>query len=154
MEEVVGLVTNAVVLRLRIGDTDPVAVSRQAREVCVDAFENQELPYEEVLAELHDRHPKAGAVFEAMLVVQEEIAPVAPDDGLVFAPYESERDVLGTQVVASASGFVLEVLPSGDELLFNLHYKPANTSKEVAAELLAAITTAVRATATALLEVP
>jgi hypothetical protein len=154
MDEVVGLLANTIVLRMWLGDTDPVAVSRQAREVCIDAFENQELPFEEVLAELHDRHPDAGPVFEAMLVGQDEIATITPDDGLVFAPYEPDRNVLGAQVVATESGFVLGVVPIRGELLFELRYKPATTSKELAAELLDAITTAVRATATALLEAP
>ncbi|WP_413754050.1 amino acid adenylation domain-containing protein [Streptomyces sp. R-74717] len=152
LDEVVGLVANTVVLRMRLGDTGPVAVSRQAREVCVAAFENQELPFEDVLAEIRDRHPDAGPVFEAMLVAQEETATVTPDEGLVFAPYQSERDVLGARVVATASDFVLGIAPVGGELLFELRYKPATTSKELAAELLAAITTAVRTTATALLE--
>jgi hypothetical protein len=93
-------------------------------------------------------------VFEAMLVAQEETATVVPDDGLVFAPYESERNVLGARVVATASDFVVGVAPVGGELLLELRYKPATTSKELATELLAAITTAVRATATALLEAP
>ncbi|MCX4762813.1 amino acid adenylation domain-containing protein [Streptomyces sp. NBC_01275] len=154
LEEVVGLVANTVVLRMRLGDADPVAISRQAREVCVAAFENQELPFEDVLSEIRDRHPDAGPVFEAMLVAQEETATVAPDDGLVFAPYRSARDVLGAQVVATASDFVLGVAPTGGELLFELRYKPATTPKELAAELLAAITTAVRTTAAALLEAP
>jgi hypothetical protein len=136
---------------MRLRDTDPVAVSRQAREACIDAFDNQQLPFEEVLAELHDRYPNAGPVFEAMLVGQNEIAPVTPDDGLVFAPYESVGNVLGAQVVAPACDFVLGAVPIGGELQFELRYKPAITSKELAAELLDAITTAVRTTAKALL---
>ena len=150
MAEVVGLVTNAVVLRMRLTGKDPVAIGTQARDVCADAFEHQQLPYEEVLAELNDRHPKAGPVFEAMLVAEKEIDAVTPDDGLVFAPYESDRNVLGGQVAANGSGFVLDVLPIGDESLCTLRFKPATTSKELAAELLAAILDAVRATATAL----
>jgi non-ribosomal peptide synthetase component F len=153
LEEVVGLVANTVVLRLRPG-TDPVEVSRQAREVCVAAFENQELPFEDVLTVLRERHPASGPVFEAMLVAQEETATVAPGDDLVFAPYQSERDVLGAQIVATASDFIVGVAPVDGELLFELRYKPATTSKEFAAELLAAITTAVLTTATALLEAP
>ncbi|GGN93885.1 hypothetical protein GCM10011579_092820 [Streptomyces albiflavescens] len=152
LDEVVGLVANTVVLRMRLGDTDPVAISRQAREVCVAAIENQELPFEDVLAEIGDRHPDAGPVFEAMLVAQEETATVTADDGLVFAPYRSEHDVLGAQVVATACDFVLGVAPTGGELLFELRHKPATTSKELATELLTAITTAVRTTAEALLE--
>lgn len=152
LDEVVGLVANTVVLRMRLGDTDPVAISRQAREVCVAAFENQELPFEDVLAETRDRHPDTGPVFEAMLVAQQETATVTFDDGLVFAPYRSEHDVLGAQVVATACDFVLGVAPTGGELLFELRYKPATTPKELATELLTAITTAVRTTATALLE--
>jgi non-ribosomal peptide synthetase component F len=153
VEEVVGLVANTVVLRLN-PDDDPVAVSRQAREVCVAAFENQELPFEDVLAEIRDRHPDAGPVFEAMLVAQEETATVTPDDGLVFAPYQPEGTALGAQIVATASDFIVGIAPIDGELLFELRYKPATTSKELAAELLAAITTAVRATAAALLEAP
>lgn len=84
MDEVVGLVTNTVVLRMRLDDTDPVAVGRQAREVCVDALDHQELPFEEVLAAVQDRAPGEGSVFEAVLVGQEEVGIVAPDDGLVF----------------------------------------------------------------------
>ncbi|WP_405798438.1 amino acid adenylation domain-containing protein [Streptomyces sp. NBC_01506] len=154
LDEVVGLVANTVVLRMRLGDTDPVAISRQAREVCVAAFENQELPFEDVLAETRDRHPDpdTGPVFEAMLVAQQETATVTLDDGLVFAPYRSERDVLGAQVVATACDFVLGVAPTGGELLFELRHKPATTSMELATELLTAITTAVRTTASALLE--
>ncbi|WP_330349310.1 amino acid adenylation domain-containing protein [Streptomyces sp. NBC_00582] len=154
LDEVVGLVANTVVLRMRLGDTDPVAISRQAREVCVAAFENQELPFEDVLAGIRDRYPDTGPVFEAMLVAQEETATVTPDEGLVFAPYRSARDVLGAQVVATASDFVLGIAPTGGELLFELRYRPATTPKELAAELLAAITTAVRTTAAALLETP
>ncbi|GGT44147.1 hypothetical protein GCM10010207_50470 [Streptomyces atratus] len=152
LDEVVGLVANTVVLRMQLDDADPVAVSRQAREVCVAALDNQELPFEEVLAEIRERHPDAGPVFEAMLVAQEETAAVTPEDGLVFAPYQSERDVLGARVVATASDFVVGIAPVGGELLFELRYKPATTSKELATELLTAITTAVRATAAALLE--
>ncbi len=152
LEEVVGLVANTVVLRLRLDDTDPVAVSAQAREVCVAAFENQELPFEDVLAEIRDRHPASGPVFEAMLVAQEETATVVPDDGLVFAPYQSERNVLGARIAATASDFVLGIAPIDGELLFELRYKPATTSKELATELLTAVTATVRATAAALLE--
>jgi hypothetical protein len=52
--------------------------------------------------------------------------------------------------VATACGFVLTVVLIEGELLFELRYKPVTTSKELAAELLNAITTAVRASATAL----
>ncbi|MGI5426011.1 amino acid adenylation domain-containing protein [Streptomyces sp. CA-179760] len=152
LDEVVGLVANTVVLRMRLDDADPVAVSRQAREVCVAALDNQELPFEEVLAEIRERQPDAGPVFEAMLVAQEETASVTPGEGLVFAPYRSERDVLGARVVATASDFVLGIAPVAGELLFELRYKPATTSEELATELLGAVVTAVRATATALLE--
>jgi aryl carrier-like protein len=151
LEEVVGLVANTVVLRMRPQE-DPVAVSRQAREVCVAAFENQELPFEDVLAEINDRHPNAGLVFEAMLVAQEETATVTPGDGLVFAPYQPERDALGAQIAVTASDFIVGIAPIDGELMFELRYKPATTSKEFAAELLAAVVTAVRDTATALLE--
>ncbi len=151
MDEVVANLANTIVLRMWLGDTDPVAVSQQACQVCIDAFDNQELPFEEVLAELHARYPDAGPVVDAMLVGQNEIAPVTPDDGLVFASYDSDRQVIGAQVVAPTCDFVLRVIPAGGELVFDLRYKPATTSGELAAGLLDAITTAVRTTAKALL---
>ncbi|MEV7275420.1 amino acid adenylation domain-containing protein [Streptomyces sp. NPDC093111] len=154
LDEVVGLVANTVVLRLLLDDPDPVAVGRQAREVCVAALDHQELPFEEVLAGIRERHPEPGPVFEAMLVAQEETRSAAPGEGLVFAPYRSERDVLGARVVATASDFVLGIAPIGGELLFELRYKPATTPDALAAELLTAITTAVRDTAAALLAAP
>lgn len=154
LDEVVGLVANTVVLRMELDDTDPVAVSRQAREVCVAALDHQELPFEEVLTEIRERHPDAGPVFEAMLVAQEETPAAAPGEGLVFAPYRSERDVLGARVVATASDFVLGIAPVDGELLFELRYKPATTPQALAGELLTAVTTAVRETAAALLETP
>jgi hypothetical protein len=150
MDEVVGFLANTIVLRLRVDDTDPVAVSRQAREVCIDAFENQELPFEEMLAELHHRHPGAGALFDAMLVAQNEIAPVSPHEGLLLEPYEPGHNVLGAAVVATACAFVLTIMPVGEELQCQLRYQPATTSAEQATELLAAILQAVRATAAAL----
>lgn len=150
MDEVVANLANTIVLRMWHRDTDPVAVSRQAREACIDAFENKRLPFEEVLAALHDRYPDAGPVFDAMLVGQNEIVP-AQDDGLMFAPYESDRNVLGGRVVASAYDFVLNAVATGNELHFELRYKPATTPRKLAAELLGAITTAVLTTAKALL---
>ncbi|MGO4632580.1 amino acid adenylation domain-containing protein [Streptomyces sp. 2RAF24] len=154
LDEVVGLVANTVVLRMLLDDPDPVAVGRQAREVCVAALDHQELPFEEVLSSVREQHPEPGPVFEAMLVAQEETPAAAPGDGLVFAPYRSERDVLGARVVATASDFVVGIAPIGGELLFELRYKPATTPDALAVELLTAITTAVRDSAAALLETP
>ena len=107
-----------------------------------------------MLAEIRERHPDAGPVFEAMLVAQEETPAATPGDGLVFTPYRSERDVLGARLVATASDVIVGIAPIAGELLFELRYRPATMSAELAAELLTAITTAVRATAAALLETP
>jgi aryl carrier-like protein len=154
MDEVVGLLTNITVLRLSLPDSDPILVSRRARDVCIDAFENQQLPVEEVLAALHDRHPDAGAVFEAMLITQNEIEAETPADGLVFAPYEADRNLLGSRVVATACDFVLNVVTVAGGLQCELRYKSATTSDELAAELLDAILQEVRDTAAALLGTP
>jgi aryl carrier-like protein len=151
MDEVVANLANTIVLRLWLRDTDPVAVSQQAREVCIDAFENQRLPFEEVLAALHDRHPDAGPMFDAMLVMHNRIDPVRPDGGVLFAPYVSDREVLGAKVVAPTCDFVVSAVPVGAELQFELRYKPAITSGKLATELLDAVTAAIRTTAEALL---
>ncbi|CRK56745.1 non-ribosomal peptide synthetase [Alloactinosynnema sp. L-07] len=157
-EEIVGLLANTIVLRMRIGaDADPVEVAKQAGRVTIDAFDNQELPFEDVLESMESAYPKAertGPVFEVMLVVQEETPEVAPDDGLTFAPYQTRRDVLGTPIAATTSEFILGVSPASGGLRLTLQYKPATTDEAVAADLLDDIAAAVAATALALREAP
>lgn len=152
-EDVVGLVANTVVLRLRIGvDDDPVAVTEQARAVSVDALAHQEIPFEDVLAELEVRHPgdRGAPVFEVLLVVQEETRQVDVGDGLRFSPHRADRDVLGAPVAATTCDLVLGVTPVDGELALNLLYKPATVSRELAVALLDDVATALVATTRAL----
>ncbi|MEU6263087.1 amino acid adenylation domain-containing protein [Saccharopolyspora shandongensis] len=153
-EDVVGLVANTAVLRMQVGaDADPVDLSREVQRACIGAYENQEVPFEDVLAALAERYPaeqRTGPMYEAMLVVQEETTAVAPDDGLEFSPYRSDRGVLTTSIAATNCEFVLGVTPDDGALVLNLRYKPAITDRAVAVELLDDIATALTATARAM----
>jgi len=143
VERVVGLVANTVVLRMDIGgdcrtDHGVVELARQARRVCLAAYEHQEYPFEDLLAALTDRHGRdhTAALFEVMLVMQEEMRGVDLPDGLCLAPYESDRGTFGTAVAATTCDLVLGVAPVGEELLLDLRYKPALTGRAEAVELL------------------
>ncbi|MBB4906170.1 non-ribosomal peptide synthetase [Actinophytocola algeriensis] len=152
-EDVVGLVANTVVLRLRVGaDDDPVAVTEQARAVGVDALAHQEIPFEDVLAELEARHPgdRGAPVFEVMLVVQEETRQVDVGEGLRFSPHRADRDVLGAPVAATTCDLVLGVTPVDGELALTLLYKPATVTRELAVALLDDVAAALVATTRAL----
>jgi amino acid adenylation domain-containing protein len=155
-EEVVGLFANTVVLRLRLAEAaDPVAVTAQARQVAVDAFDNQELQFEDILADVAAAHPGRagdGPVYEVMLVVQEETPEVVPEDGLTFAPYQPRRNVLGAPIAATTSDFILGVSPAAGGLRLTLQYKPAVTDEATAAALLDDIAATLARTATALRE--
>jgi hypothetical protein len=150
-DQVIGLVANSAVLRLDIAaDARPTELSLQVRDVCIDAHEHQELVFEDVLDALNTRYPAAertGPLFEAMLVMQEEIAAVDPADGLTFSPYRVEGNPLGAPVAVTTCDFILNVAPSDGELVLTLQYRPAVTDSTVAAGFLDDIAATLAATA-------
>jgi len=138
-EDVVGLLANTLVLRMDVDDPDPAVVARRVREVCLDAFDRQELAFEDVLAALQDRYSeetRQGPLFEAMLVMQDGTRDATADEGLRFSAYASEDGVLGTPVSPSTCDFILAATPARGELVLDLIYKPATTSNTVAAQIL------------------
>lgn len=125
-DETVGLVANTVVLRLD-ADTDAAGLALRARQACNEAYDNQELPFEEVFEELGGRSAQRegdGALFEVMLVMQEEARPTDPGSGLGLSPYVPSDPALGRPVAPTTADFVLAVTPIGGELELELLYKP------------------------------
>lgn len=153
-DQVIGLVANSAVLRLDVAaDVGPAELSRQVRDVCIDAHEHQELVFEDVLDALNTRYPAAertGPLFEAMLVMQEEITAVDPAEGLRFSPYRVEGNLLGSPVAVTTCDFLLNVAPSDGELVLTMQYRPAMTDSAVAAGFLDDIAATLAATAEAM----
>ncbi|HVB41301.1 MAG TPA: amino acid adenylation domain-containing protein [Streptosporangiaceae bacterium] len=157
-DQVVGLVANTAVLRLDVAaDAGPAGLSRQVRDVCIDAHDHQDLVFEDILGVLNTRYPAAertGPLFEAMLVMQEEIAAVDPAEDLKFSPYRVEGNLLGAPVAVTTCDFLLNVAPSDGELVLTLQYRPAMTDSAVAAGFLDDIVATLATTAEALGQCP
>jgi Condensation domain len=153
-DQVIGLVANSAVLRLDVAaDVGPAELSRQVRDVCIEAQEHQELAFEDVLDALNARYPAAertGPLFEAMLVMQEEITAVDPAEGLKFSPYRMEGNLLGAPVAVTTCDLLLNVAPSEGELVLTLQYRPAVTDRAVAVDFLDEVAATLAATPQAL----
>ena len=157
-ESVVGLLANTVILRLNVAENhDLVDLSIQTRRVCLDAYDRQELPFEDVIAALKTRHPEEdgfGRLFEAMLLMQEGTPAVALNEGFRWSPYTPERGALAPPIMPTTCDFVVAATPTCDELLLDLQYTPATTDAAVAEALLDDVAVAIGATARALVVQP
>lgn len=151
-DRTIGLVANTVVLRLDT-DAEPAERALRARDVCNEAYDHQELPFEEVLTALTDgsaRREGDGSLFEVMLVMQEEARQAEPGEGIGLAPYVSSSASFGRPVAPTTSDFVLAVTPVGAELELELLYKPVAFAAEDAAALLDDVVVAAQDTVAAL----
>jgi non-ribosomal peptide synthetase component F len=120
-------------------DAGPDELAARVRAACEGAYANQELAFEDVLEALKDSYPaerQDTPLFEVMLVMQEEIRVTDPAEGLRFAPYKAETDVLGAPVAVTTCEFLLNVVPWDGELLLSLQYRPAVTDRATAVALL------------------
>jgi amino acid adenylation domain-containing protein len=157
-ELVVGLLANTVVLRLQVdADSDPAELGAQVRQVCLDAYERQRLPFEEVLAGLKQTYPapdRAGHVFDAMLLLQEETIELTPQDGLRWSPYRPRRGSLAPPVTPTTCDLVLAATPAGGEMLLDLQYVPAAIEPATAQALLDHIAATIQRTVAALMASP
>ncbi|MEU5907126.1 condensation domain-containing protein [Micromonospora sp. NPDC047467] len=137
-EDVIGLLVNTVVLRLRVDQpADAVALSRQAHEVCAAAYGRQELAFEDVLESL-TASGEAGQLFEAMLLQQDELTG-ATVDGLRLSAYQPKDGLLTNTLSPSAATLMLAATtgPSGIDL--TLRFKPTAVAPEAARELVDAV---------------
>ncbi len=142
-EGVIGLLANTAVLRLRAGqDGDLAELARHSQQVCLDAYDHQEVPFEHVLDSLQETYPedeRAGPLFEAMLLMQDEVTGIEVGEDVRLTPFRSARRILSTTLSPTATDLILAATsgPSGIEL--NLQYKPAALEDADAKELLEAV---------------
>ena len=79
IERLIGMFANTIVLRTDLsGDPSFSDVLRRVRQVTLDAYRNQDLPFEEVLQSLElPRNADRNALFQAMFILQSP-GPTAP----------------------------------------------------------------------------
>ncbi|WP_027341361.1 condensation domain-containing protein [Hamadaea tsunoensis] len=136
-EDVLGLLANTVVLRLRVDPgADPVALTRQAHQVCAEAYGRQELPFEDVLESL--AAPDAGPLYEVMLLQQDELTGVTVD-GVELSPFRPRHTILATTLAPSTNTMTLVARTGHSGIELGLQYKPAAVAPEVAEDLLDAV---------------
>ena len=93
-------------------DADLAGLSEHVRRVCIEAYEHQDLLFEEVLDSLAARYPerdRTGPLFEAMLFMQEQAEETSLEEGLLLAPYQSASGALDPGIAATTCEFILTV---------------------------------------------
>jgi amino acid adenylation domain-containing protein len=120
LEAVIGLFTNTLPLRLQVrGELGFGDFAAQTAQSCVAAFDNQDIPFEELVAELNPRRdPSRNPLFDAAFGMVHRLPALDRRLDLTFTPYSFE---------AGTSKFDLSLLAEeGDEgLSFLMEYRSA-----------------------------
>jgi amino acid adenylation domain-containing protein len=120
VERLVGLFVNTVVLRLELAPEEPFrAVLDRARERTVEAFANQDLPYEKLVEALQpERVAGRGELFQAMLSFQGAPVALPALEGLRLSPVTIDRGAaqtdLSLDVVATDAGWLASLEYAAD----------------------------------------
>ncbi len=122
LEDLIGFFVNTLVMRGDLsGDPTFRELVRRTREVAIDAFSHQDLPFDRLVEDLNpERHLTRNPLFQVMFAVQNVPARPLTLAGLNVSPYELEvtttRFDLEVYVVADASRLL--ILPVYNSDLF------------------------------------
>ena len=135
LERVVGLLTNMAILRLDLaGVNSPGEVLRAATKAVVDAVENGDLPFEQILAALQAEWPIERRLLAQVLLLVEEERPAVPEiPGVSVLPYDSE-EITGPAL--SGHDCILRAAWRKDGMTLTLQYKESAVDSEAARGLL------------------
>ncbi|HVB55147.1 MAG TPA: amino acid adenylation domain-containing protein [Candidatus Acidoferrales bacterium] len=117
LEGLIGFFVNTLVLRIDLsGDPDFRELLRRVREVCLEAYAHQDLPFERLVEELHvTRNLSRNPLFQVMFVLQNARLDTWELSGLTLNPLEVDS---GT----THFDLTLHIADTGHELIATLAY--------------------------------
>jgi amino acid adenylation domain-containing protein len=136
LEKLVGFFVNTIVLRSIVDGVRTFSeFIGEVRETVLEAFAHDEVPFDRLVAELKPEHdPTRNPLVQAMVVLQNEVAPPREIDGLRITEHDLPRP-------SAQFDLVVEFLPHRDSLKVALEYNTdlfdASTIKRMTAHLLA-----------------
>jgi amino acid adenylation domain-containing protein len=131
LERTIGFFANTLPMRARFDD-DPSfdALLRRTRDASLRAYENQEMPYEQLLLDrINDRHASDAALFSVLFVQQDDSAGERSLAGARATPVPVALD-------SAKFDLALSVRDDGDTLHASLHYRADLMKDATAAALL------------------
>jgi amino acid adenylation domain-containing protein len=117
LHPIIGMFVNSLVLRNHPKDEkDYRGFLREVRDTCLEAFENQDLQFEELVERLNpERDPSRNPIFDALFVVQNFEQPRVELSRATFTPYEYEHNT-------SKFDLTLFAWEGEDEIYFDIEY--------------------------------
>lgn len=138
-ELLIGPLVNTLILRTRLdGDPDACEVLRRVRATTLAAFDNQDLPFEE-LAEIiaHERATAPASLANVMVLLQNaSLRPRTKFEG-TLACEEANPNMILPMVTATTFEVILAFVESSDGLVATCIYKPHLFSGEAIDRLIA-----------------
>ncbi len=110
VHDIIGYFADTVVIRTRVDDNPTVAaLVRRVRELCLAAFEHQEVPYEKLLAELAaDRGGTVAPLFQSLFVMHDDIPARLTLEGVEVTGFSADggwtKDDVGIAFIDGPSG--------------------------------------------------
>jgi hypothetical protein len=138
-EGVVGLLINTVVLRLQVdGDQTVRNLLQQVRRVALEAYDNQDVPFEAVVDSLRAEHDLANeTLFQVMLVQQEEPGRPVQLPGLTMTPLPSEVFPGELEFTVSTYDWIIEIEDWPGELALLVRYNADQFDRPLMERILA-----------------
>ncbi len=153
-EGLIGFFVNTVVYRIRLGGEATVAaLLARVRDVVLDVYEHQELPFDRLVEEIQPRRSKSyGPVFQAMFSLQNIGTPDLSLDGLAVTPQWIDNGTAQTDLIlfAGAQRGGLDVL----QLEYGTDLFDDATIERMEGHLLTLLAAAAAAPATRLADLP
>ncbi len=120
LEGLIGFFANTLVLRTQVSGVESFRdLLRQVKQVCLDAYAHQDLPFESLVDELRPRRKTLhNPLFQAAFAFQNAPLPSLEFSGLKLRPYEVATDYV-------IFDLLLRIIDRGSELSAHLYY---NTS--------------------------